>query len=141
MKAKSPRLKANAGRPRPGQTRNWPRISAESALPARPVGDQPSLSVSLIALIESWPEAVRQEIMQQNLMEAKIALPVETVEQSLRRGKVAFRTDIDRQRVLPVASPTEVKEEVQRTFEACGISPQLETTMLDKYNGSTRIRW
>ncbi len=36
------------------------------------------------------------------------------------RGKVAFRTDIDRQRVLPFASPSEVKEEVQHTFEACG---------------------
>jgi len=36
------------------------------------------------------------------------------------RGKVAFRTDIDRQRVLPFGSPSEVKEEVYRTFEACG---------------------
>jgi uroporphyrinogen-III decarboxylase len=35
------------------------------------------------------------------------------------RGKVAFRTDIDRQKVLPFVSPTQVKEEVQRTFEAC----------------------
>jgi uroporphyrinogen decarboxylase len=36
------------------------------------------------------------------------------------RGKVAFRTDIDRQRVLPFGSPSEVKEEVHRTFAACG---------------------
>jgi hypothetical protein len=36
------------------------------------------------------------------------------------RGRVAFRTDIDRQRILPFASPAEVKEEVHRTFEACG---------------------
>jgi uroporphyrinogen decarboxylase len=36
------------------------------------------------------------------------------------RGHVAFRTDIDRQRVLPFGSPAEVREEVQRTFEACG---------------------
>lgn len=35
------------------------------------------------------------------------------------RGKIAFRTDIDRQHILPFASPTQVKEEVQRTFEAC----------------------
>lgn len=38
------------------------------------------------------------------------------------RGKIAFRTDIDRQRVLPFASPDEVKEEVRRVFEACGTS-------------------
>jgi uroporphyrinogen decarboxylase len=38
------------------------------------------------------------------------------------RGKVAFRTDIDRQNVLPFGSPAQVKEEVLRTFEACGTS-------------------
>jgi hypothetical protein len=36
------------------------------------------------------------------------------------RSRVAFRTDIDRQRILPFGSPAEVKEEVRRTFEACG---------------------
>ena len=38
-------------------------------------------------------------------------------------GKVAFRTDIDRQQVLPFGSPAQVDEEVHRTFEACG-TPQ-----------------
>ena len=36
------------------------------------------------------------------------------------RGKIAFRTDLDRQRVVPFGSPSEVKEEVHRVFEACG---------------------
>lgn len=36
------------------------------------------------------------------------------------RGKVAFRTDIDRQHILPFGSPAQVKEEVQRTFQAVG---------------------
>ena len=36
------------------------------------------------------------------------------------RGKVAFRTDIDRQGVMPFGTPSEVREEVQRVFEACG---------------------
>jgi len=36
------------------------------------------------------------------------------------RGKLTFRTDIDRQHVMPFGSPAQVKEEVQRTFEACG---------------------
>jgi uroporphyrinogen decarboxylase len=36
------------------------------------------------------------------------------------RGKVAFRTDIGRQDVLPFGTPAEVREEVQRVFEACG---------------------
>ena len=36
------------------------------------------------------------------------------------RGKVAIRTDIDCQRLLPFGSPSQIKEEVHRTFEACG---------------------
>jgi uroporphyrinogen decarboxylase len=36
------------------------------------------------------------------------------------RGKVAFRTDIDRQHIMPFGSPSQVKEEVHRVFEACG---------------------
>jgi len=36
------------------------------------------------------------------------------------RGRVAVRTDIDRQSVLPFGTPDEVAEEVERTFAACG---------------------
>jgi hypothetical protein len=36
------------------------------------------------------------------------------------KGRVAIRTDIDRQWILPFGTEPEVKEEVQRTFEACG---------------------
>jgi uroporphyrinogen decarboxylase len=36
------------------------------------------------------------------------------------RGTVAFRTDIDRQHVMPFASPSQVKEEIHHVFEACG---------------------
>jgi uroporphyrinogen decarboxylase len=41
------------------------------------------------------------------------------IEQNVR-GRVAFRTDIDRQHVMPFGSPSQVEEEVHRTFEACG---------------------
>ena len=36
------------------------------------------------------------------------------------KGRVSIRTDIDRQWILPFGTETEVKEEVQRTFEVCG---------------------
>jgi len=36
------------------------------------------------------------------------------------RGKITFRTDIDRQQVMPFGSPAQVKEAVQQVFEACG---------------------
>jgi predicted regulator of Ras-like GTPase activity (Roadblock/LC7/MglB family) len=74
--------------------------------PVRPTGEGASLSVSLIALIESWPEAVRQEIAQQNLTEARIALPTDTVEQSLKRGKVVFPWKMLRSWIRPAPLPS-----------------------------------
>jgi hypothetical protein len=36
------------------------------------------------------------------------------------RSRVAVRTDIDRQHVLPFGTPAQVRDEVRRTFDACG---------------------
>jgi uroporphyrinogen decarboxylase len=38
------------------------------------------------------------------------------------RGRIAVRTDIDRQIVLPFGTPAQVRDEVARTFAACGTS-------------------
>ncbi len=36
------------------------------------------------------------------------------------RGRIAVRTDIDRQNILPFGTPDQVRREVARTFAACG---------------------
>jgi len=46
--------------------------------------------VGLTALAESWPESVRKEIVQWNLVEARVGLPAEAVEQALKQGRLAF---------------------------------------------------
>ena len=48
------------------------------------------LLVGLTSLAESWPEAVRQELVQSNLVDAKVVLPAEVVEQALKQGRIAF---------------------------------------------------
>jgi predicted regulator of Ras-like GTPase activity (Roadblock/LC7/MglB family) len=52
--------------------------------------DKPSLNVPLAALAEGWPEVLRLEIVQLNLADANVSLPVETVGESLKRGRVTF---------------------------------------------------
>jgi len=52
-------------------------------------GGEPLL-ISLTSLAEAWPEPVRKEIVQFNLVDAKVALPVEVVEQGLRQGRIAL---------------------------------------------------
>jgi predicted regulator of Ras-like GTPase activity (Roadblock/LC7/MglB family) len=56
-----------------------------------PVHDEvPVLNVPLAMLIESWPETLRLEIASTNLLEAKLAIPVDTLKESLQRGRVYF---------------------------------------------------
>ena len=55
-----------------------------------PASSQESIAVSLTAVAENWPEGVRKELVQLNLVDAKVHLPVETIQQGLRQGKLAF---------------------------------------------------
>jgi len=41
-------------------------------------------------MAESWPENIRQEIVQLNLVDAKVGLPVDGIEQGLKQGKLSF---------------------------------------------------
>jgi predicted regulator of Ras-like GTPase activity (Roadblock/LC7/MglB family) len=55
-----------------------------------PSSSQETIAVSLAGVAESWPEAIRKELVQLNVVEAKVHLPVETIQQGLRQGKLAF---------------------------------------------------
>jgi predicted regulator of Ras-like GTPase activity (Roadblock/LC7/MglB family) len=46
------------------------------------------LLVPLSALAEGWPDAVRKEILDLNLVEAKVALPANEIEQALKQGRI-----------------------------------------------------
>jgi predicted regulator of Ras-like GTPase activity (Roadblock/LC7/MglB family) len=46
--------------------------------------------VPLAEVAEGWPEPVRREIVQLNLVDARLALPMETVERALKQGRIAF---------------------------------------------------
>jgi len=59
-----------------------------SAAPAAPAGA--TISASLAALSENWPESLRLEIAQLTLTNAQVALPADLVEGALKRGRVTF---------------------------------------------------
>jgi predicted regulator of Ras-like GTPase activity (Roadblock/LC7/MglB family) len=48
------------------------------------------LTVSLTTVNGAWPDSVKQEIAQQNLKEANVALPMASVEMGLKTGKLVF---------------------------------------------------
>src|SRR5262249_12224524 len=72
--------------------------------PMEKQGPEP-LMVSLPALAESWPEAVRQEIVQLNLVDAKVALPLEVIERALKQGRIACAWKSLRSWIRPSALP------------------------------------
>ena len=70
-----------------------------------PLREPDPLVIGLISLAESWPEAVRQELVQLNLVETKVALPIEVVERALKQGRIAFSWKTLRSWITPVLLP------------------------------------
>jgi predicted regulator of Ras-like GTPase activity (Roadblock/LC7/MglB family) len=78
---------------------------APAAPSLKPATNQECLAVSLTALAEAWPEPVRREIVDLGLVEAKVALPVSSIEQALRQGRIVFSWKTLRGWIKPAASP------------------------------------
>jgi predicted regulator of Ras-like GTPase activity (Roadblock/LC7/MglB family) len=68
-----------------------PAKPAAPSAPAKPAGGEASpLLVSLTSLAEGWPDVIRREIVEANLVDAKVALPHDSVKQALKQGKITF---------------------------------------------------
>lgn len=72
----------------------------------KPHSDSNPVVVGLTSLAESWPEAVRQELVQLNLVDARVALPHEVVERALKQGRIAFTWKTLRSWITPPPLPT-----------------------------------
>jgi predicted regulator of Ras-like GTPase activity (Roadblock/LC7/MglB family) len=78
---------------RPGSDTDRLTLAAKPAAdePPKPaVAEHPPLLVALTLLAEGWPDGVRKEIVEANLVDAKAALPHDSVKQALKQGKIAF---------------------------------------------------
>jgi predicted regulator of Ras-like GTPase activity (Roadblock/LC7/MglB family) len=81
-----------------------PAAAVPAAVPVPNAGGEP-LFVGLTSLADAWPEAVRQEIVQLNMVDAKVGLPMEVVERSLKQGRIAFSWKSLRAWVKPTPRP------------------------------------
>jgi len=93
---------------KPGTTRIAAPTTAPAPRPAAPA-PQPTVSpllVGLTSLADTWPEAVRQEIVQLNLVDAKVSLPSDAVERALKQGRIAFTWKMLRSWIKPSPLPT-----------------------------------
>jgi predicted regulator of Ras-like GTPase activity (Roadblock/LC7/MglB family) len=90
-----------------------PPVPTPQMVPTAPAPPSPGpsidphpLLVGLTSLAEGWPEAVRQELVQLNLVGAKVALPAEIVERALKQGRIAFTWKTLRSWIKPAPLPT-----------------------------------
>ena len=83
-----------------------PAQPAQSIQATPPSADTPSMSISLSSLAQGWPEALRREIVQLNLTEARLALPEALIETALKRGRVIFPWKVLRSWIRPAPPVT-----------------------------------
>jgi predicted regulator of Ras-like GTPase activity (Roadblock/LC7/MglB family) len=68
-----------------------PVFSAQQVAPAKPAAPgRETISAPLEALSEKWPETLRQEIAQWNLVNAQVALPLNALTPAMKLGRVTF---------------------------------------------------
>ncbi len=102
----------------PTPTMAAPPAASIPAMTSAAPGEIATISVPLRALAEAWPETLRQEIVQMNLINSQVALPVHLVEPALRRGRVIFSWHNLRSwiRPMPPALPSMITSELELPF-------------------------
>jgi predicted regulator of Ras-like GTPase activity (Roadblock/LC7/MglB family) len=58
--------------------------------PVMPVVEEGSLDVPIATICESWPETIRQEILQTGLAESSVSIPMSRLESGMKAGRVVF---------------------------------------------------
>ena len=74
--------------------------------PTKPVAAPECLAITVTALAENWPDPVRKELVDLNLVDARVALPVHAAEQGLKQGRIAFSWKTIRGWIKPSAQPS-----------------------------------
>jgi len=95
-------LQEPASRPSPITA---PAPAAPVPTPAKPTSDPNPILVSLTSLAESWPEAIRHELVQLNLVDARVAFPSHVAERALKQGRLAFTWKTLRSWIRPTPLP------------------------------------
>lgn len=79
-----------------------PQPQAQPVVAPKPVAaTAPAITIPLSTLSETWPQSVRLEIVQANLAQSQVGLPVDAIETALKRGRIAFPWKVIRSWIRP----------------------------------------
>src|SRR5262249_15448315 len=72
---------------------------------------------------ESWPEALKKELVQLNLITAQVALPGDLIETGLKRGRIAMNWRSLRAFIQPTSPPVSVHDNVELELPLKVVAP------------------
>jgi predicted regulator of Ras-like GTPase activity (Roadblock/LC7/MglB family) len=120
-----PQTKAAASRPaRIAPIRVAPAAPAAGSFnsaPQIPVAN--SILAPMSALAEKWPDAIKMELIQTDLMNAHAALPAALIETGLKRGRVTILWKNLRMMILPKPAPVSVHDGVEVELALKALAP------------------
>jgi len=82
-----------------------------------------SISAPLSALSEQWPEGLRLEIIQSNLANAQVLLPINLIEPALKRGRITFTWRNLRPLIKPAPSAASVHDSIELDLPLSVVAP------------------
>jgi hypothetical protein len=92
--------------------------------PVVPPSSEPALlSVPLAALVENWPDALKKELVQLNLMSAQVALPADLIGAGLKRGRITMNWRSLRAFIQPMSPAVSVHDNVELELPLKVIAP------------------
>jgi hypothetical protein len=104
-----------------------PPIAAPLPPVAEPAAQTPveaaAIFAPLKALSEQWPEGLRLEIIQSNLANAQVLLPMNLVEPALKRGRVTFTWRNLRPLIKPTPPPASVHDSLELDLPLSVVAP------------------
>lgn len=82
-----------------------------------------AISAPLKALSEQWPEGLRLEIIQSNLVNAQVLLPIHLIEPALKRGRITFTWRNLRPLIKPTPPAASVHDGIELELPLSVIAP------------------
>jgi predicted regulator of Ras-like GTPase activity (Roadblock/LC7/MglB family) len=84
-----------------------------NSAPPIPIAAELTVIAPLAALLETWPDALKMEIVQNNLSGAQAALPLTLIEPGLKRGRITVTWKNLRGMIRPTPPPVSVHDPVE----------------------------
>jgi predicted regulator of Ras-like GTPase activity (Roadblock/LC7/MglB family) len=108
-----------------------------AGLPKPP--SEPPLLVSLAALFEGWPDALKLEISQLDLENAQVSLPIKRIEPALKSGRVVFTWRELRSWIKSAAVAVSVHDAAELELPLKVLAPLFFARQKNGANGAKKI--